>query len=309
MFLVLQIVPVSVINDGKIFDTYALIDSGSTGTYVLGHITKALNLKPSENFDSDVQFLSISRSIIVSFTPFLLAPYADYESVRSHTLFACSQRLLHPHHQLPPSTHALERIRSASNCPAGVRKNRRGGPLPVNSRTQMRKNLSRCHQVFFASQSPSPEIQPSIDVLENYWTIEKAGCDPAIDKKRSLEEKETLRILNKTCHHNGERYRIGLPWKSSATLPKNYFAAVNQAGSLKKRRRDNPIVLQIDKETVTKDLALYYVETVIKHPPHDKSGICEHTLLKIQDARKNSSRRECSLKIQGMFSKLHSDWT
>ena len=89
----------------------------------------------------------------------------------------------------------------------------------------------------FASHSPPPELQPT-DVLENYWTIEKAGCEPVIDEKVSLEDKEALRILNETCHHNGERYEIGLPWKSSATLPNNYFAAVNQAGSFEKHSKD-----------------------------------------------------------------------
>ena len=104
-------------------------------------------------------------------------------------------------------------------------------------------------------------------MLENYWTIEKAGCEPAIDKKESLEDKEALCILNETCHHNGERYELGLPWKSSATLPNNYFAAVSQACSLAKRPRDKPIVLQKYNETLIKDLASKYVEPVIKQQP------------------------------------------
>ena len=77
--------------------------------------------------------------------------------------------------------------------------------------------------------------------------------------------------MNKTCRHNGERYEIGLPWKSSATLPKNYFATVSQARSLEKRLRDKPIVLQKYKETLIKDYASKHVEPVIKQqPPPDK---------------------------------------
>ena len=68
----------------------------------------------------------------------------------------------------------------------------------------------------------------------------------------------------------GERYEIGLPWKSSVTLPNNYFAAVSQARSLEKRLRDKTIVLQKYKETLTKDLTSKYVEPVIKQPPPDK---------------------------------------
>ena len=168
-------------------------------------------------------------------------------------------------------THALEWIRGAPNCPAGVRTELGWTIAGEFTHPKKKKLTSRCHQVFFASHSPSPEIQPSTDVLENYWTIEKAGCEPAIDKKVSLEDKEALRILNETCRHNGERYEIGLPWKSSATLPNNYFAAVSQARSLEKRLKDKPITLQKYKETLTKDLALNYVEPVTKqHPPPDK---------------------------------------
>ena len=152
---VLQIVPVSVINDDKIFDTYALIDPGSSGTYILDHITKTLNLKTSESFDLDVQFLSISRSISVSSTHFLLAPYADHEKTFPvRNVFStpsinlppadtkelneiCQQFRQLRHNKFPDIdngkigillgtacvqfTHAVEWIRGASNCPAGVR--------------------------------------------------------------------------------------------------------------------------------------------------------------------------------------------
>ena len=299
----IQIVPVSVINDDKVFDTYALIDPGSTGTYILDHITKTLNLKTSETFDLDLQFLSISRSISVSWTHFL--PYADQEKtfpVRNG--FSTSSINLPPadtkelngicqqfsqlrHIKFPDIdngkigillgtacvqfTHALEWIRGASNCPAGNGTELGWTIAGEFTHPKKGKVTSSRHQVFFASHSSPTEIQPT-DVLENYWTIEKTGCEPAIDKKVTLEDKEALlRILNEFCHHNGERYEIGLPWKSSATLPNNYFAGVNQARSLEKRLRDKPIILQKYKETLTKNLALKYIQPVTKqHPPPNK---------------------------------------
>ena len=155
LFSVLQIVPVSVINDDKVFDTYALIDPESTGTYILDHITKTLDLKTSEIFDLDVQFLSIPRSISASSTHFLLAPYADHETIFPvHNVFStpsinlptadtkelneiCQQFPQLRHIKFPDIdngkigillgtafvqfNHALEWIRGAPNCPAGVR--------------------------------------------------------------------------------------------------------------------------------------------------------------------------------------------
>ena len=238
LFSVLQIVPVSVMNDDKVFDTYTLIDPGSTGTYILDHITKTLNLKTSETFDLDVQFLSISRSISFSSTHFLLAPYADHE-----TTFPVRNVYSTPSINLPPAdtkelneicqkfpqlrhikfpnidngkigilldtacvqfTHALEWICGAPNCPARVRTELGWTTAGEFTHPKKKTLTSRCHQVLFASHSPSPESQPSTDLLERYWPIEKAGSEPAIDKRVSLEDKEALRILTETCHHNGE---------------------------------------------------------------------------------------------------------
>ena len=218
LFSVLQVVPVSVINDDKVFDTYAAIDPGRTGTYILDHITKTFNLKTSETFDLDVQFLS--SSLPVSSTHSLLAPYADHETTFPvRNVFStpsinlpppadtkelneiCQQCPQLPHIKFPDIdngkigilvgtacvqfTHALEWIRGAPNCPAGVRTELGWTIAGEFTQPKKKKLTSRCHQVLFASHSPSPEIQPSTDVLENYWTIEKACCEPAIDKKIS----------------------------------------------------------------------------------------------------------------------------
>ena len=98
LFSDLQIVPVSVINDDKVFDTYALIDPGSTGMYILDHITKILHLRTSETFDLDVQFLSIYRSISVSSTHFLPTLYADHG-----TTFPVRNVFSTPSINLPPA--------------------------------------------------------------------------------------------------------------------------------------------------------------------------------------------------------------
>ena len=111
-------------------------------------------MKTSETFDLDVQFLSFSRSISVSSTHFLLVPYDDHEKT-----FPVRNVFSTPSIKLPPAdtkemneicqqfpqlrhikfpdidkskigilrgtacvqfTHALEWIRGAPNCPAGV---------------------------------------------------------------------------------------------------------------------------------------------------------------------------------------------
>ena len=63
-----------------VFDTYALIDPGSTGTYVLDSISHSLDLETGHQFVLDVQFLNLSRSSFsVRPTAFKIAPYTDNE--------------------------------------------------------------------------------------------------------------------------------------------------------------------------------------------------------------------------------------
>ena len=76
---VLQVIPVSIMNGKRIVDTYALIDPGSTGTYIVETIAKSIDLKTDRKFNMNVQFLSASKSLPVSRTNFTIAPNADNE--------------------------------------------------------------------------------------------------------------------------------------------------------------------------------------------------------------------------------------
>ena len=76
-------------------------------------------------------------------------------------------------------------------------------------------------------------------MLEQYWSIEKTANEPAESIVLSDVDNEALQILEKTCRHNGERYEIGLPWKTDVNLPNNYYAALNRVRFLEKRSTRN----------------------------------------------------------------------
>ena len=48
---VLQVIPVSIMNGKRIVDTYALVDPGSTGTYIVETIAKSIDLNPDRKFN------------------------------------------------------------------------------------------------------------------------------------------------------------------------------------------------------------------------------------------------------------------
>ena len=79
-FSVFRIIPFSIINGNETFDTYALVDPGSTGTYIVDHISSFLSLKTCEEYKLNVQFPSLSRSLSVSATSFDIAPFADNDN-------------------------------------------------------------------------------------------------------------------------------------------------------------------------------------------------------------------------------------
>ena len=107
---VLQIIPVLIINGKRIVDTYALIDPGSTGTYIVETIAKSIDLKTDRKFNMNVQFLSASKSLPVSRTNFTIAPYADNEKTFSVQNAFCTD-----HISLPPAdVHELNTICQSS---------------------------------------------------------------------------------------------------------------------------------------------------------------------------------------------------
>ena len=61
----------------RIVDTYALMDHGSMGTYIVENIATSIDLKTNRKFNMNVQFLSASKSPPVSLTKFPIVPYAD----------------------------------------------------------------------------------------------------------------------------------------------------------------------------------------------------------------------------------------
>ena len=95
---VLQVIPVSIMNGKRIVDTYALIDPGSTGTYIVETIAKSIDLKTDRKFNMNVQFLSASKSLPVSRTNFTIAPYADNEKT-----FLVQNAFCTDHISLPPA--------------------------------------------------------------------------------------------------------------------------------------------------------------------------------------------------------------
>ena len=292
----------------KVCHPYALIDPGSTGTYILDSISRSLDLETGHQIDLDVQCMKLSRSFSVRPTAFKVAPYADnetqFEIKNANTTTRlkippakisdlndiCQSNSMLRHIQFPdidkvrigvllgtpcvPFTHAFESIRGSPNRPAGLR-TELGWTIAGEfmhrrrTKTSFRKNV-----VLFAATEihRNAADQFPADMLEQNWSIEKTTSELAESFVLSDVDIEALQILEKTCRHNSERFEIGLPWKTDVHLPNNYYAALKGVRSLEKRSTRNPELKKNFDETLTSYLEKQYVKPVVnQNPPPEKN--------------------------------------
>ena len=233
LFALLQVIPGSLLNGDKVFDTYALIDPGSTGTYVLDSISHSLDLETGHQFDLDVQFMNLSRSFSVRPTAFKIAPYTDnetqFEIKNAYTTAClnippanisdlnciCQSNSMLRHIKFPDIdkgridvllgtsclqfTHALEWIRGSPTRPAGLCTELGwtiAGEFMHRRRT---KSSFRKNFVLFAAteihRNAANQFPP--DMLEQYWSIKKTSSEPAKSFVLSDVDNEALQILEK----------------------------------------------------------------------------------------------------------------
>ena len=170
-------------------------------------------------------------------------------------------------------THALEWIRGSPTRPAGLRTELGWTIVAEFMHRRRTKSSFRKNFVLFPAteihQNAANQFPP--DMLGQYWSMEKTASEPVKSFVLSDVDNEALQILEKTCRHNGERYEVGLPWKTDVNLPNNYYAALNRVRSLEKRSTRNPELKKRFDETLTTDLEKQYVKPVVKqNPPPEK---------------------------------------
>ena len=100
-----------------------------------------------------------------------------------------------------------------------------------------------------------------------FWKIEAEGTLPEPNENNSADTIAVPALENSICH-NGERYQIGLPWKPEKKLENNYFSAVHQLISLRKRLQKDPIFNQKYNQTLQTNLDKNFVKPVeMQEPP------------------------------------------
>lgn len=99
--------------------------------------------------------------------------------------------------------------------------------------------------------------------MTQFWVTETFGVLPLSTPPLSHEDEIALKILQKTTHHNGERYKVGLMLRNPQTcLPDNREVAVRHFNSLEKRfKRDSAFAVHYSK-VVTEYISLGHAKEV-----------------------------------------------
>ena len=98
--------------------------------------------------------------------------------------------------------------------------------------------------------------------MSKWWASESYASNIDVDP-RSLSDKNALKILEKSCKFNGERYCVGLLWGNSQTsLPNNFALAKSHFLSLEKRLDRNPDLKHRYAESIRIDVEKGYVRKI-----------------------------------------------
>ena len=98
------------------------------------------------------------------------------------------------------------------------------GPLPSSS-----------NFVLSCSKAIIEPEQDLVEQLRTWYELESYGAMTEVDP-RSSADRRAVKILEKTTKHDGQIYQVGMLWANDdIDLPNNYYSALVQLKSLKKR--------------------------------------------------------------------------
>ena len=270
--VLLAVVPVTIKNGDLKLNTYALLDSGSEATLIVSSAAKKINIDgPTEDITlatfhgedpsievKKVQFSIASRdgSSLFETTQSLVVPKINISKQKCHWP---SVKKEWPHLadlMLPAvdSSHVNVLIGRDVVGAHDVFEQKRPpkgaagpeailipfgwcvvGPVPSSA---FRKGQ---HPILNVNAIHPRDDNQLAENVSQMWKTESFGILPPSEPVRSQIDKTALALLQSTIRHIGDRYEVGLMWKSdNITLPDNRSSALRQFRALQRRFIKDP---------------------------------------------------------------------
>ena len=294
----LRTVPVIVSSDTKQIKINALLDDGSTKSYINSDIAAELGIQTvaqkvkvnvlngnTETFETmpvSVKLESLNGQYKVDMSVFTAdkvtgnlkaVNWTDYQNKWNHLKQIQFPKLSsRPIIDLLIGTdysdlhYSLRDIKGEPGEPIA-----RLTPLGWNCIGSPAENDSDGQETHFSTFFVQDRIQMDEvnDTLRSFWEIEASGTSPS--PVLSKLDTSVLRVTEESLTYADGRYSVAIPWKESAPqLHDNYQMALKRLENTEKRLRKNPEVAEIYKQTIEKYVEKGYVQKISETSPETK---------------------------------------
>ena len=246
-------VPVFVEANNKSVRTYALLDTGSTGTFIQQSIASILNL---DGLGSSCNVTTIStldrkHQYFVRNGIALERPDMPRRDFNPSLLKRSWPHLIDIDFDSRNTIQATVLIGRDTNRALSVIEERHppvGFEGPSAERTVFGWSIVgavgshiNSAEVHSATVSNKAELADLHQLVKQFFDIESLGLTPRLKPLMTAADRQGLEILETQTKHNGTRYQIGLMWKSANTiLPDNYSSAFRRLLSLERKFAKDP---------------------------------------------------------------------
>ena len=327
--VLLQVVPVTLYGPKGYFNTYAMLDTGSTCSLLLADVarrlgldgplesvvlngiqktselvTKRVNVQVSQVNDFGTQF-DVNGVLVVDHlnVPEKKVKLKELQERWPHlsdlelTEVAGTQVTLLLGSDVPELIVPLETRHGPKGSPVGVRT---GIGWTVTGR--LPGHIQECESVCKVHvATPDEELN---ETVKTWWRTENFGCRYDNDTQRSVEDERVMKFLDENTRKVDGRYEVPLIWRDDKVeLPDNFAAAAQRLNFLEKKLNRNPELAERYRKTIDMDMEKGYIKRLTKEettaPVMRKWYLPHHPVLNPKKPEKVRRVCDAAAKFQG----------
>ena len=327
--VLLQVVPVTLYGPKGYFNTYAMLDTGSTCSLLLADVarrlgldgplesvvlngiqktselvTKRVNVQVSQVNDFGTQF-DVNGVLVVDHlnVPEKKVKLKELQERWPHlsdlelTEVAGTQVTLLLGSDVPELIVPLETRHGPKGSPVGVRT---GIGWTVTGR--LPGHIQECESVCKVHvATPDEELN---ETVKTWWRTENFGCRYDNDTQRSVEDERVMKFLDENTRKVDGRYEVPLIWRDDKVeLPDNFAAAAQRLNFLEKKLNRNPELAERYRKTIDMDMEKGYIKKLTKEettaPVMRKWYLPHHPVLNPKKPEKVRRVCDAAAKFQG----------
>ena len=284
----LQILPINLHNQHRSTAVYALLDSGSTSSFLTKNIAEKLKLTPKTTTTLKIKGFNATQTINSTVVDLQLSDIENRETHKWRNVYIVDNDQLptvkeHPKQIADKYGHLRDiqmpqlnnlNVEALLGCDMyaliiarEIREGNTEQPIAVRSRLGWtvagpNQHCTPTNDVYFCQTCESHDQQLFEDV-KSWWKVESYGPRAATEDPTTNDEDKALEILADTCRKTDEgRFETGLLWKSTEELPNNRIYAENHLKSLQRKLKEDDDLAQLYRKEIQKDLDKGYIKEI-----------------------------------------------